>query len=88
MIYLGLNCLVRKPFLFAFFFAYDCTFVCFYLSLFRNRDQKTFMVDLISVDSIFVEFVLDQHTTQFPDYFELFSCIVKRQLVLYILIKV
>lgn len=46
------------------------------------------MVDLITVDSIFVEFVLDQHTTQFPDYFELFSCIVKRQLVLYILIKV
>lgn len=87
-----MNCLVRKPFLFAFFFAYDCTFVCFYLPLFRNRDalktKKTFMVDLITVDSIFVEFVLDQRTTQFPDYFELFSCIVKRQLVLYILIKV
>lgn len=46
------------------------------------------MVDLITVDSIFVEFVLDQRTTQFPDYFELFGCIVKRQLVLYILIKV
>ena len=68
-------------------------YICLFLSSTfskqrRFEDQKTFMVDLITVDSIFVEFVLDQRTTQFPDYFELFSCIVKRQLVLYILIKV